>query len=162
MKARYNFLNMQQLQEPVATDTYFSSVKGLDGENCAQAFFGIKSQMINVIGMTSENEGPLAYEEFLRSEGIPTLLWCDNARMQKSFDFQEINRHWLIKDGFTEPYHPQQNPAELRAVRWLKMHTELIMNRTGAPDYLWFYCAKYFNGKEFHLHTCPIACNTTT
>ena len=65
--------------------------------------------------------------------------------MQQSFQFQEINRHWLVKDGFTEPYHPQQNPAELRAVRWLKTHTEALMNRVGAPDILWYLCSLYLS-----------------
>ena len=99
--------------------------------------------MINVIGMKSESRGLHAYEDFLRSEAIPMLLRWDNAKIQRSFDFQEINWHWLVKDGFTEPHHPQQNPAELRAVKWVKGHCQLLMNQTGAPETMWFACAEY-------------------
>ena len=41
-----------------------------------------------------------------------------------------------IKDGFTEPYHPHQNPAENQAVRWLKSHAQTVMNISGAPAIL--------------------------
>ena len=143
VKARYHYLNLRRIKEAVSTDTWFSSTTSLEGYNCCQVFFGCTSQCINNYGMKTESDGPYVYEEFLRSEGIPTLLRRDNAKMQQSFRFQEINRHWLIKDGFTEPYHPQQNPAELRAVHWLKMHTEALMNRVGAPDKLWYQCSQY-------------------
>ena len=142
-KARYHFLNMTRLKETVATDTYFSSVKAIGGDTCAQVFYGCQSHMINVYGMKTESEGPYAYEDFLCGEGIPAVLRRDNSKMQKSNIFEEINRHWLVKDGFTEPHHPQQNPAELKAIKWLKEHSQIVMNRTGAPENTWLFCAQW-------------------
>ena len=63
--------------------------------------------------------------------------------MQCSDKIQSINRQFCIGDGYTEPYHPQQNPAELNAVKWLKTHTQVILDRSGAPEYAWLECAKW-------------------
>ena len=90
--------------------------------------------------MKTESEGPQAYEDFIREEGCPTLLRRDNSKMQTGDDFTSINRHFCVKDGYTEPYHPHQNPAENHAARWLKHHAQTVMNITGAPDYVWPDC----------------------
>ena len=66
--------------------------------------------MINVYPMPTESHGPNAYEDFIREEGCPTLLRRDNSKMQTGVDFAAINRHYCIKDGYTEPHHPHQNP----------------------------------------------------
>ena len=93
--------------------------------------------------MKSENEGPFAYEDFLRHEGCPTILRCDNSKMQTGDTFTNICRTFGIGDGFTEPHHPHQNPAENHAVRWIKQHTQLVMNITGAPEYVWPDCVEW-------------------
>ena len=140
---RFPFLNVHRLSEPVATDTFFANCKALGGETCAQVFYGIKSHMINVYPMKTESEGSLAYEDFLREEGCPTILRRDNSQMQTSDLFTNICRHFCIGDGFTEPHHPHQNPAENHAVRWIKQHAQTVMNITGAPAYVWTDCVKW-------------------
>ena len=130
-------MNVHRLSEPVATDTFFANCRALGGAVCAQVFFGIQSQMINVYPMKSESEGPNAYEDFICEEGCPTILRRDNAKMQRGDAFTTICRHYCVRDGFTEPHHPHQNPAENRAARWLKYHAQTVMNVTGAPAYTW-------------------------
>ena len=66
--------------------------------------------------MKSENEGPHAYEDFLRQEGCPTILRPDNSKMQTSDTFTNICRTFGIGDGFTEPHHAHQNHAGNHAV----------------------------------------------
>ena len=44
---------------------------------------------------------------------------------------------------YTEAHHPQQNPAELRAIRWLKTSIRLLRIKTGAPASVWAWMAKY-------------------
>ena len=73
---------MHCLSEPVATDTFFANCQALGGATCGHVFYGIQSHMINFYPMKSENEGPTAYEDFLRFEGCPTLLRRDNSQMQ--------------------------------------------------------------------------------
>ncbi len=68
----------------------------------------------------------------------------DNSKMQRySKKLIERLREWRVKNEFTEPHHPQQNPAELRAVRWLKRNIQVLRIRTGAPESVWFWMAKY-------------------
>ena len=114
--------------------------------------------------MKTESEGPQAYEDFIREEGCPTLLRRDNSKMQTGDDFTSINRHFCIKDGYTEPHHPHQNPAENHAARWLKHHAQTVMNITGAPDYVWPVCLTWiadvhnFTANEA-LGNCKIHCS---
>ena len=63
--------------------------------------------------------------------------------MQRGNDFKELNCHWRVKDRFTEPNYPNQNPAEMRAVKWIKDHSQVIMNQSGAPPYVWMQAASY-------------------
>jgi hypothetical protein len=65
VKARFPWLNCNRLREAVATDTYFANVHAIGGATCAQVFYGIKSHMINVIGMKTEGEMPEAYTDFI-------------------------------------------------------------------------------------------------
>ena len=99
--------------------------------------------MINVYPMKTESHGPVAYEDFLREEGCPTLLRRDNSKMQTSDDFTAICRQFCIKDGFTEPHHPHPNPAENQAIKWIKYHTQTVLNATGAPEFVWTDCVKW-------------------
>ena len=142
-QARFPYLNIHRLSEEVATDTYFANCQAIGGHTCTQVFYGIRSHMINVYHMKTESEGPSAYEDFIREQGCPTLLRRDNSKMQNGNDFTNICRFYGVKDGFTEPHHPHQNPAENRAVNWLKQHSELVMNKTGAPPSVWTDCATW-------------------
>jgi hypothetical protein len=49
----------------------------------------------------------------------------------------------MIKDQLTEPYHPQQNPVETSAIRYLKGQVHTLLDITGAPDSLWYMAAQY-------------------
>ena len=63
--------------------------------------------------------------------------------MQTGETLTNICRLFGVSDGLTEPYHPHQNPAEYQAVRWMKQHTQLVMNLTGAPTYVWPDCVSW-------------------
>jgi hypothetical protein len=105
--------------------------------------------MINVYGMRTESEFPGIYQDFLREEGAPSILRRDNSQTQTGKKVTALNRNYVIGDQMTEPDHPQQNPAEMRAVRWLKEHSQVLMDRTGAPNMVWLeaqiYLAKIHN-----------------
>ena len=62
--------------------------------------------------------------------------------MQTGVSFRKILRKYNIKSENTEPHHPQQNPAE-RRIQDVKRLSTKIMDRTGAPAYLWFFCMLY-------------------
>jgi hypothetical protein len=52
-------------------------------------------------------------------------------------------RELLVHSEFSEPHNQQQNPVELRAVRWLKEASKVIRKRTGAPKSVWLQAAQY-------------------
>ncbi len=150
LKSRFLMLRHPRLNEVVATDTYFSSVKSIEGYECSQVFVGLTSRRITVIGMKSKSEFPEAYQDFMRSRGIPHTLRRDNAGEETSEKVLNLHRDLVISDEFTEPHCPWQNPAEGGGVRFLKSHAEVLANRTGSPDYLWFCLHSYI----CQVHEC--------
>jgi hypothetical protein len=56
---------------------------------------------------------------------------------------KEIHTDSIIADQWTELHSPWQNPAELNGVKYLKSHAQVLMDRTGAPDNLWFLAQDY-------------------
>ena len=62
--------------------------------------------------------------------------------MQTGQRWIEILRKFVIGAEHTKPGHPQQNPAE-RRIKTVKNTTGKIMDRTGAPGYLWYLCMLY-------------------
>ena len=139
VKSLAEFLNKPRLHETVATDTMFSSVKDINGATCAQVYWGLTSHMINTYPMKKESDMPKAQDDFMRTEGIMDVLRSDNARVQRyGNEILRRLRRLLIGVEYTEPYNPQQNPAELRAIRWLKAAVKVLRSRTGAPAFVWY------------------------
>ena len=105
-------------------------------------FSGIDSGFMSVHGMKTEHEGPVALDDFVREIGAPFAIRNDNSKMQTGNRWRDILRKYVIAEATTEPHHPQQNPAE-RRIGELKKYAQKIMDRTGTPSYLWFYCILY-------------------
>ena len=93
--------------------------------------------------MKSKGEFQRAYRDYIREHGAPSALRQDNAKEEQCEIVQEINREFVIKDQYTEPYHPQQNPVESSAIRYLKGQIHTFLDRTGAPDSVWYIGAQY-------------------
>eukprot|EP00957_Ditylum_brightwellii_P038616 2919163-Ditylum_brightwellii.AAC.1 len=92
--------------------------------------------------MHTESEGPDAFEDFIRESGAPYALHSDNTKMQTGLSFRKILRKYNIRSENTEPLHPQQNPAKCR-IQDVKQLSTKIMDRTGTPAFLWFFCMLY-------------------
>jgi hypothetical protein len=72
------------------------------------------------------------------------IMRSDNSRMQRhSLTWLQRLRELSIHAEFCEPHNQQQNPVKLRAVRWLKEASKVIMKRTGAPDHVWLQAMEY-------------------
>jgi hypothetical protein len=56
---------------------------------------------------------------------------------------KDFHRDLIIADQLTEPHSPWQNPAELNGVKYLKLHTQVPLDRTGAPDNISFLAQDY-------------------
>jgi hypothetical protein len=70
-------------------DTVFSSVQTHDKSNCAQLFFGLTSNMINVYGMQLKAQAINTYKDFMKAEGVPSVLHRDGAAEQKSLSLSQ-------------------------------------------------------------------------
>eukprot|EP00957_Ditylum_brightwellii_P147392 11223810-Ditylum_brightwellii.AAC.1 len=132
-------LNVPRLSETFATDTLFSSEVGLGGITCVQLYVGTQSKLTKVFGMRTESEGPQAFDDFIRDNGAPYTLRSNNAKMQIGISFKNILRKYNICSKHTKPDHPTQNFAE-RCIQYSKRTSANILDRTGAPDYTWFFC----------------------
>jgi len=64
---------------------------------------------------------------------------------------EAIHRELYIKDQFSEPYYPNQNPVELNMIRYLKQTSHVLMDKTGAPPRTWYYAICYL--AEIHNRT---------
>jgi hypothetical protein len=54
-----------------------------------------------------------------------------------------LNQKYFIGEEFTKPGHPQQNPAELCAVKFIKDHSQVLLDWTGAPKVCWLLACEY-------------------
>ena len=106
-------------------------------------FYGCTSHNINVYGIKSKGDFHLVYKDFIHEHGAPSVLRRDNAKEENNDAVVQVHRDLLIKDEFNEPHHPQQNPVESRAIKWLKESSLVLMNRLGVPGPLWYYAVRY-------------------
>jgi hypothetical protein len=148
IKRRFQMLSHKRLNQVIATDTYFASGRSIEGYHCAKVFFDTISKMLVVTGMKTESEFPDVYLDFIRQHGVPSALRRDNAKSEISQCVRQIHRDLVIADHWTESHSPWQNPAELNGVKYLKLHAQVLLDRSGAPDTMWFLAQDYLA----HIH----------
>ena len=149
-QSRNPLLQRRRFLEGYATDTWFSTVTSYEGFNCCQHFVGLQSYCEHVYGMVRESDGPQALLDFFRQEGVPVTLVRDNSRMQQSKEWNEYLRRYWVKDGFTEPGHPNQNPAETDIRSHKEMLTRLFI-LTGCDPKAWFKASAHVCDIRNHL-----------
>ena len=84
---------------------------------------------------------PVTLTDFIRKWGAMNGLFSDNTKAQTSLAVQDILRQYNIDDMQSEPHQQNQNPAE-RRIQEVKAMTNVMMDRAGAPAYLWLLCLK--------------------
>jgi hypothetical protein len=102
LKSRFQILRHKRLNELIATDTYFSNEKSIEGYHFSQVFFGMNSKMLYVTGMKTELEFSDAYLDFMTKCGIPSELRRDNAKSEMSQCVKDIHRDLIIADQWTD------------------------------------------------------------
>jgi hypothetical protein len=104
--------------------------------------------MLYVAGMKTESEFADVYFYFIRKFCIPSTIRRDNAKSEMSQRVKDIHRDLIIADQRTELHSPWQKPAELNGVTYLKLHAQVLLDRTGAPYNLCFLAQDYLA----HVH----------
>ena len=137
-------MNVLPFNDMVSVDPMYANCRRLyHGYKGDFVWYCHKSHCIHVSGFHQTSEFPKAYRDFIRQYGAPYPLHCDNVTEQKSEEVMDINREYLIRDEFTEPYHPQQNKVETNAIRYLQHQVPLLLDKTGAPESLWHFATVY-------------------
>ena len=132
-------MNVPRRHEPVATDTIFSDTPAVDsGVKQAQVFVGRDSLMADVYPMKSGKQFVNTLENNIRRRGAMDKLLSDSAKTEISKKVMDILRAYHISNWHSEPYHQNQNPAEWQ-YRTIKSLTNIVMNRSGAPETVGYY-----------------------
>jgi hypothetical protein len=50
---------------------------------------------------------------------------------------ERVTQSMAEADQCTEPQNPWQNATELNGVKYLKSHAQVLLDSTGAPDFMW-------------------------
>ena len=74
--------------------------------------------------------------DFIQGHGAMHGLFSDNAKVETSKVVKDILWLYNIYDLQSEPHHQHQNPAE-RHIQEVKASTNVVMDRTGAPSFMW-------------------------
>ena len=114
------------------------------GETSDHIFVGHDSK-IEDVHKVKDNSG----KEFLgvmqdrvRNRGVPTKLITDNAPMYRGWKVTNYLRDLVLPLWQCETKYQNQNPAENR-YETMKQHTNMTMDRSGAPPVAWFLCLFY-------------------
>ena len=147
LKKRYKSpnpaLNVYRRDETVATDFIYANVPAIDsGAIGAQVFVGCTSHVIDVYGCKTDGQYINTLQDQIRQRGAPNKIISDNAQAQISNKIHDLLCLYMIGDGQSEPHQQHQNPAE-RHIQTLKTRSNIILDRTGAPAYVWLLCLLY-------------------
>ena len=112
LKSRFAFLKEKRVNDSFHSDTFFPTVKAIDGETCSQLFMGRKSDYMYVQPMKKESHSFRALQDFGRRVGLPKEIKTDNASTEVGSQWTNWCRDHCIDTKYTEPYSPWQNIAE--------------------------------------------------
>ena len=126
----------------MATDTFYANGAAHDGSTCDQIFVGQNYYFTQVYGMSTDAQFPGRLMDFICSFGAMSGLFTDNDKEEQYRSVQAILRQYMISDMSSEPHYQNQNYAE-RRIQDVKKMTNVTMDWTGTPGYLWLLCIMY-------------------
>jgi hypothetical protein len=136
-------LNVIRRSEPVACDIVYADTPAIDdGSIAAVIFVGLTSKVTDVYGIKTDKQFINTLEDNIRERGAPTKLISDRAQVEISEKVKSILRTLFIGEWQSEPHQQQQNPAE-RRYQTVKARANVILDRTGAPEYTWLLALQY-------------------
>ena len=150
-KSPFPAMNVFRRNEPVATDTVYSSVPAVDdGSKLAQIYVGRLSLVIDVYPIKNEKEFVHTLQENIRKRGAMDTLISDRAKIEISRQCHDILRAYCIKDWQSEPHYQHQNFAE-RKYAQIKPLVNRLLNTTGAPPEIWLLALQHVTRTLNHL-----------
>jgi hypothetical protein len=133
--------NMKRLQGRFATDTFFSDIKSMHNDTCAQ-IYSHKTGFAVCYPMKSATGDSIGFslQDFVHDFGVPEHLTFDGAQAQvgQYTRFMQNIRKYNIRHHVSSPRRPNENPAEAQ-IREVKKRWYRIMRKKNVPKRLWDY-----------------------
>ena len=150
-KTPFPACNVLRRNEPVATDTVYSSTPAIDnGSTLAQIFVGRDTLVIDVYPIKTQKEFITTLQDNIRERGAMELLISDRAKIEIGNECHDILRAYCIKEWQSEPYYQHQNFAE-RKYAQIKPLVNRLLNTTGAPPSIWLLALQHVTRTLNHL-----------
>ena len=89
--------------------------------------------------MKTKSQMPNTLMDCIHKWGVVRGLLSDNAKAQTSMAVKDLLCQYNIDDMQSELHQQDQNPGE-RHIQEVKAMTNVMMDRSGAPAYLWLLC----------------------
>ena len=134
-------LKHRRINDTACCDTFFSSIPSVRGFTCWTQYSFLRS-VDRVYLMWRRSQYLPMLEQMIVDCGIPHTIHSDNAPEFKSEKWTKLTKTYLIKNTYTEAYHPNQNPCEHHG-SVLKVATSHLLLVTGAPLNFWCYALAY-------------------
>lgn len=103
---------------------------------------GLQSKVTDIYGIKTDKQLINMLEDNIRERGAPTKLISDQAQVEISDKVKGILCTLFIVEWQSEPHQQQQNPAE-RRYQTIKNRANVVLDRTGAPAYMWLLALQY-------------------
>ncbi|GAX18752.1 hypothetical protein FisN_26Hu045 [Fistulifera solaris] len=122
-KSPHPAMNVARRKEAIATDTIFSNTKAFGlGVKHAQLFVGVDSGVIDIYPLHSQTHFATVLTDVIRDRGAPTRVLSDQAKA-----VVVTSTRTMLNGRF-------------KTSKWI---CDIVMDRSGAPDDLWFECLSH-------------------
>ena len=135
-------LKHQHINDTACCDTFFSSIPSVRGFTCWTQYSFLCSGLDRVYLMQQRSQYLPTLQRMLVDCGVHHTIHLDNALEFKSDRWTKLTQMYLIKNTYTEDYHPNQNLCECRG-GLLKVANSHLLLVTGAPLEFWCYALEY-------------------
>ena len=135
-------LKHRRINNTACCDTFFSSIPSVRGFTCWSQYLFLCSGLDWVYLIRRQSQYLPTLQWMLVDCGAPHTIHLDNAPEFKLERWTKLTQTYLIKNTYTEAYHPNQNPCECRG-GVLKAATSHLLLVTGAPLNFWCYALEY-------------------
>jgi hypothetical protein len=155
-KSSNPYFNVLRRHEAVACDIIYADEPAVDnGSKSAVIFVGRDTNVVDAYGIKSDKEFVNTLEDNIRDRGAPDKLISDRAQVEISSKVKDILRALFISAWQSEPHQQQQNYAE-RMIQTVKTTVNHIMDRVGAPVFVWLLCLQYVCFLLNHTHNSTV------
>ena len=130
------------INDTACCDTFFSSIPSVRGLTCWTQYSFLHLGLDRVYLMQRWSQYLPMLQRMIVDCGIPHIIHSDNTLEFKLEKWTKLMKTYLIKNTYTEAYHPNQNPCECCS-GVLKAATSHLLLVTGAPLNFWCYALEY-------------------